>query len=162
MSIGEMTCYKPVHGGYIRQTMEYVDQAAAFAMGMNFWFQWVMIIPAEVIACIQVLQYWEVTRSFPMAGYITIFLVATAIPNLFHVKNYGQVEIFMSLMKVFAIVSCMCFMFLMTSGALPATHGAIVFRYWKSPGAFNNGLKGICKGLLQAAFSCTSGKKLYI
>jgi amino acid transporter len=43
MSIGEMTCYKPVHGGYIRQTMEYVDKAAAFAMGMNFWFSWVMV-----------------------------------------------------------------------------------------------------------------------
>jgi len=49
----------------------------------------------------------------------------------------------------------------MVSGALPATHGPLVFHYWKSPGAFNNGLKGICKALLQAAFSCTSGKFSY-
>jgi amino acid transporter len=157
-SIGEMTCYKPVHGGYIRQAMEYVDQAAAFAMGMNFWFSWVMIIPAEIIACISVLQYWEAPQHFPMAAYITIFLVLSAIPNLLGVRFYGHVEIFMSVLKIVAIGGCMCFMFLMASGAFPATDGALVFRYWKNPGAFNNGLKGISKALIQAAFSCTSGK----
>lgn len=124
---------------------------------MNFWFSWVMIIPAEVIACISVLKYWEGPRDFPMAAYITIFLVIAAIPNLFPVQHYGQVEIFMSILKVIGIVSCMCFMFIMASGGLPATHGPLVFHYWKSPGAFNNGFKGICKALLQAAFSCTSG-----
>ena len=39
MSIGEMTTYRPVHGGFIRQAAEYVDPALAFAEGMNFWFQ---------------------------------------------------------------------------------------------------------------------------
>jgi amino acid transporter len=92
-----------------------------------------------------------------MAAYITIFLIVAAIPNFFQVKYYGHVEIFMSVLKVLAIGGCMCFMFLMASGALPATHGPLVFHYWKTPGAFNNGIKGVCKALLQAAFSCTSG-----
>lgn len=117
-----------------------------------------MIIPAEAIACISVLKYWEAPRNFSTAGYITIFLVLAAIPNFFPVRYYGKVEIFMSIVKVFAIVSTMCYMFLMACGAFPSTHGALVFRYWKNPGAFNNGIKGICKALLQAAFSCTSGK----
>lgn len=38
MSIGEMTAYKPVHGGFIRQCAEYVDPAFGFAEGINFWF----------------------------------------------------------------------------------------------------------------------------
>lgn len=37
-SIGEMMAYKPVHGGFIRTCMEYVDPAFAFAVGINFWF----------------------------------------------------------------------------------------------------------------------------
>lgn len=37
-SIGEMTTYKPVHGGFIRQCAEYVDPAFGFANGINFWF----------------------------------------------------------------------------------------------------------------------------
>ncbi|KAL4861451.1 amino acid permease/ SLC12A domain-containing protein [Aspergillus spectabilis] len=160
LSIGEMTCYKPIHGGYIRQCMEYVDKAAAFAMGMNLWFSWTMIIPAEVIACINVLQYWEAPRNFPMAAYITIFVVVTAIPNLFPVRKYGSVEIVMSALKIFSILACMCFLFIMASGGLPATNGPLVFHYWETPGAFNNGMKGICRAVPQAAFSCPSGHRL--
>lgn len=37
-SIGEMTAYKPVHGGFTRQAGEYVDPALGFAIGINFWF----------------------------------------------------------------------------------------------------------------------------
>lgn len=33
-----MTTYKPVHGGFIRQCIEYVDPAWGFAIGVNFWF----------------------------------------------------------------------------------------------------------------------------
>lgn len=33
-----MTTYKPVHGGFIRQCIEYIDPAWGFAIGMNFWF----------------------------------------------------------------------------------------------------------------------------
>lgn len=33
-----MTTYKPVHGGFIRQCIEYVDPAFGFAIGINFWF----------------------------------------------------------------------------------------------------------------------------
>ncbi|KAL3472048.1 amino acid permease/ SLC12A domain-containing protein [Aspergillus californicus] len=156
LSIGEMTCYKPINGGYIRQCMEYVDKAAAFAMGMNLWFSWVMTVPAEVIACINVLQYWEAPRDFPMAAYITIFVVVTAIPNVFSVRKYGSVEVVMSALKVFSILSSMCFLFIMASGGLSATNGPLVFHYWKTPGAFNNGMKGICRAVLQAAFSCPS------
>lgn len=47
MCIGEMTAYRPVHGGFIRQETEYVDRAFGFACGINFWFEWVMIIPSE-------------------------------------------------------------------------------------------------------------------
>lgn len=37
-SIGEMTTYEPVHGGFIRQCVEYVEPAFGFAIGINFWF----------------------------------------------------------------------------------------------------------------------------
>lgn len=152
-----MTCYKPINGGYIRQCMEYVDKGAAFAMGMNLWFSWTITVSAEIIASISVLQYWEAPRNFPTAAYITIFAVVTAAPNLFAVKKYGNVEIVMSGLKVFSILSSMCFLFIMASGGLPSSNGPLVFHYWKTPGAFNNGMKGICQALLQAAFSCPSG-----
>ena len=176
-SIGEMMAYKPVHGGFIRTCMEYVDPAFAFAVGINFWFavsyptnepvngmseilthyQWVMIIPAEITAAVSVLKFWPQTDALPLAVYITIFLVVMALANTFHVKIYGYIEYYMSFFKCAAVILMICFLFIMTSGGIAATNGPIEFRYWKNPGAFNNGMKGIAKAFVQAAFSFGGG-----
>lgn len=49
-SIGEMTTYKPVHGGFIRQCVEYVEPAFGFAVGINFWFS---VSQPHQLACLQ-------------------------------------------------------------------------------------------------------------
>jgi amino acid transporter len=108
-----------------------------------------MIIPAEITAAVSVLKYWPQT----------IFLVVIALGNVFHVRVYGFVEYYMSFIKCFAVVLMIFFMFIMTSGGIAATNGPIEFRYWKNPGAFNNGFKGICKAFVQAAFSFGGGMK---
>lgn len=88
-----------------------------------------------------------------MAAYITIFLVAISLANAFGVRLHGHVEHFMSFIKCLAIFAVIFFMFIMTSGGIPATNGPIEFRYWKKPGSFNNGTKGIAKAFVQALFS---------
>ncbi|KAL4998876.1 amino acid permease-domain-containing protein [Aspergillus recurvatus] len=161
-SIGEMTTYLPVHGGFIRQCSEFVDPAFGFAIGINFWFAWVMIIPAEITAAVSVLQFWPATNAIPLAAYITIFLAVMALANVFHVKVYGYIEYYMSFIKCAAVVLMICFLFIMTSGGIPATHGPIIFSYWKHPGAFNNGIKGIAKSFVQAAFSFGGGEHIAV
>ncbi|KAJ5925043.1 Amino acid/polyamine transporter I [Penicillium verhagenii] len=161
-SIGEMITYKPIHGGFIRMCMEYVDPALGFAIGINFWFSWVMIIPAEITAAVSVLKFWPATDALPLAVYITIFLVVIALANLFHVRIYGYIEYYMSFIKCAAIILMIFFLFIMTSGGIPATHGPIEFRYWKNPGAFKNGMKGIAKAFVQAAFSFGGGEHIAV
>ncbi|KAL2802183.1 amino acid permease/ SLC12A domain-containing protein [Aspergillus granulosus] len=161
-SVGEMTAYMPVHGGFIRQCSEFVDPAFGFAIGINFWFAWVMIIPAEITAAVSVLQFWPETNAIPLAAYITICIVVMGIANMFHVKIYGYIEYYMSFIKCLAVVLMICFMFIMTSGGIKATHGPIIFSYWKNPGAFNNGIKGIAKSFVQAAFSFGGGEHIAV
>ncbi|KAL5330318.1 hypothetical protein ACEPPN_003845 [Leptodophora sp. 'Broadleaf-Isolate-01'] len=162
VSIGEMTAYRPVHGGFIRQFSEYIDPAMGFAGGINFWFEWVMIIPAEITAAISVLKFWPATDVVPIAAYITIFLAVMALANIFPVKFYGHVEYWMSLIKCSAIILMIFFLFIMTSGGIPATNGPIEFRYWKNPGAFHNGMKGLAKAFVQAGFSFGGGEHIAI
>ncbi|KAL4793159.1 amino acid permease/ SLC12A domain-containing protein [Aspergillus venezuelensis] len=161
-SIGEMTTYMPLHGGFIRQCSEFVDPAFGFAIGINFWFAWVMIIPAEITAAVSVLQFWESTNALPLAAYITIFLATMAVANMFHVRIYGYIEYYMSFIKCIAVVLMIFFMFIMTSGGIAATNGPIIFSYWKNPGAFNNGIKGIAKSFVQAAFSFGGGEHIAV
>ncbi|KAJ5645938.1 hypothetical protein N7490_002310 [Penicillium lividum] len=161
-SFGEMITYKPIHGGFIRMCMEYVDPAFGFAIGVNFWFSWVMIIPSEITAAVSVLKFWPATDALPLAVYITIFLVVIALANVFQVRIYGYIEYYMSFIKCVAIVLMIFFLFIMTSGGIPATHGPIEFRYWKNPGAFKNGIKGIAKAFVQAAFSFGGGEHIAV
>ncbi|KAL3482292.1 amino acid permease/ SLC12A domain-containing protein [Aspergillus californicus] len=121
-----------------------------------------MIIPAEITAAVSVLKFWESTDALPLAAYITIFLATMAIANMFNVRVYGFIEYYMSFIKCAAIVVMICFMFIMTSGGIAATNGPIEFRYWKSPGAFNNGIKGIAKAFVQAAFSFGGGEHIAV
>ncbi|KAL4871869.1 hypothetical protein BDV12DRAFT_183437 [Aspergillus spectabilis] len=161
-SVGEMTTYMPVHSGFIRQCAEFVDPAFGFAIGINFWFAWVMIIPAEITAAVSVLKFWPSTDALPLAVYITIFLATLAVGNIFHVRVYGIIEYYMSFIKCLAIILMIFFLFIMTSGGIAATHGPIIFRYWKSPGAFNKGIKGIAKSFVQAAFAFGGGEHIAV
>jgi amino acid transporter len=120
-----------------------------------------MIIPAEITAAVDVLHFWEGSKNVPLAVYITIFLVALSIPNAFPVKWYGHVEFWMSWVKLLAIFVMIFYLFIMASGGVAATHGPLVFHYWKNPGAFNNGMKGLAKAFVQAAFSFGGGKLLF-
>lgn len=120
--------------------------------------QWVICIPAEITAAVSVLEFWPQRKSVLLAAYITIFLVIISFINAFGVRIYDHVEYTMSFTKRLAIFAVIFFMFIMTSGGIPATNGPIEFYYWKNPGAFNNGIKGITKTFVQALFSFGGGK----
>lgn len=125
-------------------------------------FEWVMIIPAEITAAISVLQFWPETNVVPLAAYITIFLAVMVIGNIFPVRIYGHIEYWFSWIKILAIIVMIFFLFIMASGGVAATHGPLVFTYWKNPGAFNNGIKGIAKAFVQAGFSFGGGEHIAI
>lgn len=120
--------------------------------------QWIMIIPAEITAAISVLKFWPQTDVIPLAAYITIFLAVIAAGNIFTVRVYGHIEYVMSWVKCLAIFAMIFFLFIMTSGGIKATNGPIEFTYWKNPGAFANGMKGIAKAFVQAGFSFGGGQ----
>lgn len=94
----------------------------------------------------------------PLAAWITIFLVIIVFVNIWPVKLYGEVEFWFSFLKCLALVAIIFFMIVMTSGGIPATRGPIEFRYWKDPGAFVNGIRGIAAAFVQAGFSFGGGK----
>lgn len=46
-------------GGFIEFASRYIDPAAGFAMGWQFWFQTAMTAPVEIVAASIVIQYWD-------------------------------------------------------------------------------------------------------
>jgi amino acid transporter len=62
-------------------------------------------LPLEIVAAAITIQYWNSPIS--PALWVTIFLVMIVIINLFGVKDYGEAEFWLSLIKVIAIIAFM-------------------------------------------------------
>lgn len=101
-SLGEMSTYKPSSGSFCDYSAEYVGPSFGFAMSYNYWFNWAITIAAELSAAALVMSYW-----FPHVNpvyFSLVFFVMVFIANVFSVKVYGEIEYWLSFIKVGVII----------------------------------------------------------
>lgn len=48
ISLGEMMSYLPIAGGHITMAERYVSKGFSFFLGWNYWYNWTVILPAEL------------------------------------------------------------------------------------------------------------------
>ena len=48
VSLGEMMSYLPIAGGHITMAERYVSKGFSFLLGWNYWYNWTIILPAEL------------------------------------------------------------------------------------------------------------------
>ena len=87
--------------------------------------------------------------------WITVFLVALVIIQVFGVRGYGEVEFVLSIVKIIACTGFIILAIIINTGGVPTDHrGYIGGRYWESPyQAFRNGFHGFCSVFVNAAFA---------
>ena len=83
----------------------FVDDALGFALTWNYWFNDAVSTASDIIALQLLLQYW--TDNFPGWAISLIFLVVVIALNIMSVRVYGEVEYWLSLLKVITIVVCL-------------------------------------------------------
>ncbi|PNH38255.1 hypothetical protein VD0004_g8557 [Verticillium dahliae] len=153
-ALGELAVMYPVSGGFYTYSTRFIDPSWGFAMGWNYVFQWAIVLPLELTVCGLVVAYWN--DSISVAVWITVFLVAIIIVNIFGSIGYAEEEFWSSLLKLAAIVIFMIIALVLVLGGGPSSgrydeyYGA---RLWYDPGAFRNGFKGFCSVFVTAAFS---------
>jgi amino acid transporter len=133
ISLGEMIAYLPVPGGHIKLAERFVDPAFSFTMGWNYWYNWVIILPAELSAAAVLVNYWN--REVNNAAWITIFLLVVVVINMFGAGVYGECEFIFASIKVITITGLIILGIILDLGGGP-NHDRIGFRYWKNPGPF--------------------------
>lgn len=72
--VAETTVYMPVSAAFIRHAGHWVDDAAGFAAGWNFFLYEGFLIPFEIVAFTQVLSYWS--DDIPAAAICAACIVA--------------------------------------------------------------------------------------
>jgi amino acid transporter len=161
ISLGEMTAYLPVPGGFIKLAERFVDPAFAFAMGWNYWYGWTLTLPAELSAAAAVINFWDTTTNNGV--WITMCLVVAVGINILGVGAYGEAEFWFSSIKVLTITGMILLGIIVDLGGGP-NHDRIGFRYWKNPGPFvqYNGISGATGRFLGAASVATQAAFSYI
>ncbi|THH11555.1 hypothetical protein EW145_g585 [Phellinidium pouzarii] len=135
ISLGEMVAYLPVPGGHIKLADRFVDPAFSFTMGWNYWYNWTVILPAELSAASVLMTLWKSKEEVSPAVWITMCLVVVIAINMFGAGAYGEAEFIFASIKVVTITGLIILGIVLDLGGGP-NHDRIGFRYWKNPGPF--------------------------
>jgi len=58
-ALGELAVMYPVSGGFYTYSTRFIDPSWGFAMGYNYVFQWVIVLPLELTVCSMTIGYWN-------------------------------------------------------------------------------------------------------
>ncbi|KAF2671377.1 putative amino acid permease [Microthyrium microscopicum] len=150
-ALGELATLYPVAGSFSAYSTRFLCPSWGYAMGWNYALQWLVVLPLEIVAATLTIEFWN-HGSINNDAWVAIFLVLILTINLFGVKGYGEAEFVFSIIKVVAVVGFIILGVILDIGGGPG--GAYIGgKYWRNPGAFNNGFKGLCSTFVTAAFA---------
>ncbi|KAE8381974.1 amino acid permease-domain-containing protein [Aspergillus bertholletiae] len=145
-SLGELATAIPVSGSFTEYAQRFVDDSLAFGLGWAYWYLWVTILASEYNAISLVIGFW--TEAVPQWGWILIFwFLFLSLSNL-GVLAYGEMEFWLSLIKVLALIAFFILAICISTGGVGP--GPIGFKYYHDPGAFADSINGVAKTFVVA------------
>ncbi|CCE78919.1 Piso0_000954 [Millerozyma farinosa CBS 7064] len=148
--LGELSVAFPVSGGFNIYATRFIDPAVGFAIGWNYFMQFFVLLPLELVAGSITIKYWN--TSINSAVFVAIFWAGVVFITLLGVKGYGEAEFIFSFIKVLAVCGFIILSIVLICGGGPS-HEFIGGKFWRDPGPFANGFKGVCSVFVTAAFS---------
>ncbi|KAI9043917.1 uncharacterized protein KD926_002296 [Aspergillus affinis] len=151
LSLGEMAAFIPVAGSFCTFAGRFVDDALGFALTWNYWFNDAVSTASDVIALQLLLEFW--TDNFPGWAISLIFLVIVIALNVLSVKVYGEIEYWLSLLKVITIIIFIILGIAVNCGA-NREHRYIGDKYFYTGDApFVDGIGGFASVFVTASFA---------
>lgn len=151
LSLGEMAAFVPIAGSFCTFAGRYVDDSFGFALTWNYWFNDAVSTAADLVALQLLVQYW--TDSFPWYALGIIVWVLIVLANIIDVRAYGELEYWLSLLKVVTII-----IFIILSIAVNAGgnigYGYIGGKFFqKGDAPFVGGIGGFASVFVTASFA---------
>ncbi|KAI0082044.1 hypothetical protein K474DRAFT_1655974 [Panus rudis PR-1116 ss-1] len=148
--LGEMGTQYPVAGSFNTYATRFFSPSYGFALSWNYWFNDAVSVASDLTAAQLVLQYWTDWHTWAISLIFWVFLVSV---NAVHVRAYGELEYWLSSLKVATIVVFIIVGILVNAG-VNTEHKYIGGRNWTIPGApFVGGFGGFAKVFVTASFA---------
>ncbi len=134
-AMGEMAAWLPLESGFTGYAARFCDPALGFSLGYTYWFKYIIVTPNQLTAAALVIQYWVPREKVNPGVFIAVFLVVIIAINYLGIRFFGELEFWLSSIKVLTIVGLIILSLVLMLGGGP-DHDRKGFRYWKHPGAF--------------------------
>lgn len=134
-ALGEVATFIPLADGFAGYCRRYVDESLGFACGWVYLFKYLLLPPNQLVAGALTMQFWVSSERVNPGVWIAVFLVIITAVNILGVRFFGEVEFWLSCLKVLTCLGLIILMLCIALGGSP-THDRLGFRYWKNPGAF--------------------------
>lgn len=153
-ALGEMAVHNPVSGSFGQYASTYLGPLAGFILGWTYAFEMIIVCLADVTAFGIYIGFWfpEVARWVWVLGIV--FLIGGL--NLCNVKVFGEMEFWLSLLKVGAIVAMILGGFgIMLFGIHSAgeTQASGLSNLWAHGGFMPNGIGGLIASFAVVMFA---------
>ena len=153
-ALGEMAVHNPVSGSFGQYASTYLGPMAGFILGWTYAFEMIIVCLADVTAFGIYMGFWfpDVARWVWVLGIV--FLIGGL--NLCNVKVFGEMEFWLSLLKVGAIVAMILGGFgIMLFGIHTAgeTQASGLSNLWAHGGFMPNGIGGLIASFAVVMFA---------
>lgn len=150
MSLGEMAAYIPVSGSFSHYAKRFVDPSLGFMLGWIYWVNWSVGVAVELTGVAMIMEFW--VKNIPSVVWSIICLVLLVVINVFSVKGYGEVEYWMSLVKIITVIVFIIVGICVDTGAVGGNYIGVQ-NFHLEGGAFPFGFLGVFNVFITAAFS---------
>ena len=151
-ALGELAVYRPVSGSFAAYADEFIGPCAGFVTGWTYWLNWVFVGISEITAIGIYFHFWFPALPQWIPALAAVVILYTA--NMIAVQLYGEIEFWLSLIKVVTILAVILVgAGFILSGAGGLNGPADFSNLWSHGGFLPNGLNGLLLGLPIAVFS---------
>ncbi len=118
--LAELSTADPLHGSFISYSAKYISPAWACGVGWSYWVNWVVYIPSECIAGGIIMHNYM--PEIPIYLWSILFGIVITLINLSHVTLFGELEFWLSLIKIFLLMSFSVLAIAIFFGLIPIDH----------------------------------------
>lgn len=152
-AMGELLLSNLKYKSFLDFVSELLGPMAGFFVGWTYWFCWVVIGIADLVAIAGYIKIWEPNLPAWIPALICIMLFLTI--NLLTVKLFGELEFWFALIKIIAIVTLIVVGagFILTAFKAPTGEVTSLANIWNDGGFFAKGGSGFIAGFQIAVFA---------
>lgn len=100
LCMGELAVAIPISGSFITYASDFISPTIACGVGWSYWMCWIVYIPAECIAGGIIMEHFSGINSYLWALLLGVLITYI---NLAKVALFGEIEFWLSLVKIVAL-----------------------------------------------------------